>query len=125
MTRQAKYLYWNKEDFYFITTELLPKQTKLPVVLFVGQSCDVEKQPIVLMQNNYDKVSSMDYDIVPIEIKTRKLLENSKIGLNDVQKVLQFIKCNEEFLLKIFYYDVDSLEIQEHLSWQEMDNLED
>ena len=93
----------------FFMTNLRPKRTGLPFVVYVSPKGNVAHGPRIKVSNKYgEKASEGDWFTITIEDQPR-VIGDLSTGLNrrDVQMAKNWVRINKDELLQIWEDDID------------------
>jgi len=109
-------LLYEKETPFYEMANIRSKHTGLPMVIWIQPKIGNEKHwaRIKVSKVYGDKVSDSLF-IVTIENEPKVIGETGNILLQDISKVLDFVKLNKDLLLKYWNDDIDVADVLQQL----------
>lgn len=98
----------NLSSNLFFMTNLRPKRTGLPFVVYVSPKGNVAHGPRIKVSNKYgEKASEGDLFTITIEDQPQVIGESTGLNRRDVQMAKKWVRVNKDELLKIWEDDID------------------
>lgn len=104
--REATKKMQDHSDLFFMTN-LRPKRTGLPFVIYVSTKGNVARGPRIKAANKYGDKASGDWFTITIEDQPQTIGESTGLKRCEVQMAKKWVQVNRVELLKIWEDDID------------------